>query len=181
MVEVNGEPRVAIPEPAFEDYEVAIRSLSGARLRPGDETRLESPAGEEAKQRVEHMMRSQVAAARASLAALGPNAIKCFAELLNPETHVKDEIRLGAIRLWLDKALPPEPVQVAHTHSLDQGDRQLVGDAAASFLRLTNELSERLTGHRTIDISASPHLLRGEAARPITTRLERRETEPVGR
>lgn len=179
MTYVNGEARLPIAEPEFEDYELAIRALSGAPLRPGESERYDSdPAVLEARHRVEHCMRSQVAAARASLIALGPKATQALSDLLDSG---KEEIRLGAVRLWSGLALPPEPVQVAHTHSLDQGDRQLVAKAAEDFSRLTNELSARITGYQTIDIEQSPHLLRGDAARPVTTRLEKREADRAPR
>ncbi len=172
MTHVNGEARLAIPEPDFDDYELAVRSLSGGRLRPDEEARLDSPVLLEARFRIEHMMRSQVAAARASMAALGPAAAKRHGELI--ET-AKDEVALGAIRLWGSMTLPPEPVAVSHlhTHTLGEEEKALAGQAAADFSRLTNELSHRITGYQTIDISTSKHLLRGDDARPMTTRLER--------
>lgn len=170
MRTVDGEYRVDIPEPSFDDFELAIRSMTGAKLKAEEERRLDTPELIEARHRVENCMQSQVAAARASLLALSGKAVAALGELLESDSP---KIQLGAVKLWSGLALPADPIDVRHTHQLGGEERALAGQAAADFSRLTSELTQKLSAARVIDISASPHLLRGEDARPSPMPLEK--------
>lgn len=174
MRTVDGEYRVEIPEPSFDDYELAIRSMSGAKLRADEERRLETPELIEARHRVENCMGSQITAARASLLALSGKAVMALSDLLDSDSP---KIQLGAVKLWSGLALPADPIDVRHTHQLGGEERALAGQAAADFSRLTHELTAKLEAARVIDISASPHLLRGEAARPSPLPLSKPKAE----
>jgi hypothetical protein len=164
---------VPYPQPSLFDFELAVRMLSGAALRPSEEARARCPdaALAEAIHRVEHCMHSQIAAARAALLALTPEAIQALGDLLISQ---KETVKLNAVRLWGSLALPAAPVEVKH--SIAPEDRQMVGQAASDFHRLTNELVDKLKDAReakTIDITQSKHVHRGSAARPIPGILER--------
>lgn len=168
----------AVPyqEPSPHDFALAFQILGGKKLRPADALRAANPDPtlQEAIYRIEHCLQSDIAAARASMIALHPEAIQAMGELL---TSQNETIKLGAVKLWMNQTLPPQTQVVEHR--VEAGDRELVGAAAASFKKLTEELDVKLAAIRSAKgkITESQHILRGEAAKPRPDIIERPTTD----
>jgi len=163
--------QIPYANPSFTDYELALRILSGAELRPNEGLRAANPDPElhEAMYRVQHALQHEITAARACLLALTPEAIEALGDLLTDKS--KPQVRLGALKFWGAHALPNQTQRVEHT--IDPKVGEIAGQAAVDFHRLTQELDEKIKQHRTIDITQSKHIFRGSGARPVPGIIER--------
>lgn len=165
---------VAVPfeEPSPHDFALAFRILGGKKLRPNEEYRAKNPDPIllEAIYRIEHCLQSDVAAARASMIALHPEAIEAMGALLQSQN---ESVRLGALKLWTAQTLPPQTQIVEHR--VNPEDRVLSGAAAASFKQLTDDLGKKLDEIRAArgKITESAHIFRGDAAKPRPDIIER--------
>lgn len=172
----TGSP-VPYRQPDYHDFELAIRFIEGAELRPGElaQVQVPSPALVEAIHRTKHCLSSQIEASRQCLLALMPDVIQAYGDLLQSPN---ERVRLDTAKAVSALVLPQRPVEIDVRHGIATEDRQLVGQAAADFHRLTNELVDQLKEARaakTIDITRSKHVLRGTDARPQPGALERPE------